>query len=320
VNKEYRLKRIVLVSGSSNQNLSSQISDYLDVPLVNPQLVRFANGEIFCEIEKHVRGADVFVIQSTSSPVNDNLMELLIMIDALKRASATSITAVIPFYGYARQDRKSSPRTPISAKLVADIITVAGATRVITMDLHAGQIQGFFNIPFDNIYASPVILNYIKKELFKENTVFVSPDAGGVERVRSYAKKLNSDIAMIDKRRTGKNIAEAMNIVGNVQGKECIIIDDMIDTAGTLVEACKALRKNGATKIYACATHPVFSKPAIERITNCEELDRVIVSDTIPLTEDAKKCSKIVVLSTAELLSKAIHRTFNNDSVSSLFV
>jgi ribose-phosphate pyrophosphokinase len=314
------LKRIVLVSGSSNQSLSSQISDYLDVPLVNPQLVRFANGEIFCEIEKHVRGADVFVIQSTCAPVNDNLMELLIMIDALKRASATSITAVIPFYGYARQDRKSSPRTPISAKLVADILTVAGASRVITMDLHAGQIQGFFNIPFDNIYASPVILNYIKKELFTENTIFVSPDAGGVERVRSYAKKLNSDIAMIDKRRTGKNIAEAMNIVGNVQGKECIIIDDMIDTAGTLVEACKALRKNGATKIYACATHPVFSKPAIDRIAACEELDRVIVTDTIPLTEEAKKCAKVVVLSTAELLSKAIHRTFNNDSVSSLFV
>lgn len=314
------MKRIVLVSGTSNQALSSQISDFLDVPLVNPQLVRFANGEIFCEIEKHVRGADVFVIQSTSSPVNDNLMELLIMIDALKRASASSITAVIPFYGYARQDRKSSPRTPISAKLVADIVTVAGATRVITMDLHAGQIQGFFNIPFDNIYASPVILNYIKKEIISENTIFVSPDAGGVERVRSYAKKLNLDIAMIDKRRTGKNIAEAMNIVGNVQGKECIIIDDMIDTAGTLVEACKALRKNGATKIYACATHPVFSKPAIERISACEELDRVIVTDTIPLTEEAKKCPKIVVLSTAELLSKAIHRTFNNDSVSSLFV
>jgi ribose-phosphate pyrophosphokinase len=314
------LKRIVLVSGSSNQLLSNQISDYLDVPLVNPQLVRFANGEIFCEIEKHVRGADVFVIQSTCTPVNDNLMELLIMIDALKRASATSITTVIPFYGYARQDRKASPRTPISAKLVADIITVAGASRVITMDLHAGQIQGFFNIPFDNIYASPVILNYIKKEIFNENTVFVSPDAGGVERVRFYAKKLNAEIAMIDKRRTGKNIAEAMNVIGNVQGKECIIIDDMIDTAGTLVEACKALRKHGATKIYACATHPVFSDPAIKRISECAELDRVIVTDTIPLTEAAKKLDKIKLLSTAELLAKAIHRTFNNDSVSSLFI
>jgi ribose-phosphate pyrophosphokinase len=314
------LKRIVLVSGTSNLTLSNQISDYLDVPLVNPQLVRFANGEIFCEIEKHVRGADVFVVQSTCSPVNDNLMELLIMIDALKRASASSITAVIPFYGYARQDRKSSPRTPISAKLVADLLTVAGTSRVITMDLHAGQIQGFFNIPFDNIFASPVLLSYIRKELFSENTVFVSPDAGGVERVRAYAKKLNSDIAMIDKRRTGKNVAEAMNIIGSVSGKDCIIVDDMIDTGGTLVEACKALRKNGANKIYACATHPVFSNPAIERITNCEELDRVIVTDTIPLTDEAKKCSKIVVLSTGELLSKAIHRTFNNDSVSSLFV
>ncbi len=314
------MKRIVLVSGSSNQSLSNQISDYLDVPLVNPQLVRFANGEIFCEIEKHVRGADVFVIQSTCSPVNDNLMELLIMIDALKRASATSITAVIPFYGYARQDRKSSPRTPISAKLVADILTVAGASRVITMDLHAGQIQGFFNIPFDNIFASPVILNYIKKEIFNENTVFVSPDAGGVERVRFYAKKMNAEISMIDKRRTGKNIAEAMNVIGNVNGKECIIIDDMIDTAGTLVEACKALRANGATKIYACATHPVFSGPAIQRIIGCSELDRVIVTDTIPLTAEAKATAKIKVLSTAELLAKAIHRTFNNDSVSSLFI
>lgn len=314
------MKRIVLVSGSSNQLLSNQISDYLDVPLVNPQLVRFANGEIFCEIEKHVRGADVFVIQSTCSPVNDNLMELLIMIDALKRASATSITTVIPFYGYARQDRKASPRTPISAKLVADLITVAGASRVVTMDLHAGQIQGFFNIPFDNIYASPVILNYIKKEIFSDKTIFVSPDAGGVERVRFYAKKLNADIAMIDKRRIGKNIAEAMNVIGNVSGKECIIIDDMIDTAGTLVEACRALRRNGATKIFACATHPVFSDPAIKRITECEELDRVIVTDTIPLTEAAKKCDKIKLLSTAELLAKAIHRTFNNDSVSSLFI
>lgn len=314
------MKRIVLVSGSSNQTLSNQISEYLDVPLVNPQLVRFANGEIFCEIEKHVRGADVFVIQSTCTPVNDNLMELLIMIDALKRASATSITAVIPFYGYARQDRKASPRTPISAKLVADILTVAGASRVVTMDLHAGQIQGFFNIPFDNIYASPVILNYIKKEIFNENTIFVSPDAGGVERVRFYAKKLNAEIAMIDKRRTGKNIAEAMNVIGNVNGKECIIIDDMIDTAGTLVEACKALRKHGATKIYACATHPVFSDPAIKRISECAELDRVIVTDTIPLTEAAKKLDKIKLLSTAELLAKAIHRTFNNDSVSSLFI
>ncbi|TNF30159.1 MAG: ribose-phosphate pyrophosphokinase [Deltaproteobacteria bacterium] len=314
------MKRIVLVSGSSNPKLAQNISSFLDVALVDPQLVRFANGEIFCEIEKNVRGADVFVIQSTCTPSNDNMMELLITIDALKRASATSITAVIPHYGYARQDRKVSPRTPITAKLVADLITVAGATRVITMDLHAGQIQGFFNIPFDNIYASPVILKYIKEEIFRENSIFVSPDAGGVERVRYYAKKLKTDIAMIDKRRTGKNVAKAMNIVGNVEGKECIIIDDMIDTAGTLIEACKALRDNGASKVYACATHPIFSNPAIERIAGAEELDQVIVTDTIPLSDAAQNLDKIKVLSTAEILAKAIHRTFNNDSVSSLFV
>lgn len=314
------MKRIVLVSGSSNQSLARSISDYLDVPLIDPQLVRFANGEIFCEMEKNVRGADVFVVQSTCAPVNDHMMELLIMIDALKRASASSITVVNPFYGYARQDRKVSPRTPISAKLVADLLTVAGATRVITMDLHAGQIQGFFNIPFDNIYASPVILDYIQKEIYNENTVFVSPDAGGVERVRFYAKKLNCDIALIDKRRTGKNVAQAMSVIGNIQDKECIIVDDMIDTAGTLVEACRVLREKGATKVYACATHPVFSKPAIERISNCAELDRVIVTDTIPLTEEARQIAKIKVLSTSELLAKAIHRTFNNDSVSSLFI
>lgn len=314
------MKRIVLVSGNSNPKLASQISDFLDVPLVDPQIVRFANGEIFCEIEKNVRGADVFIIQSTCPPVNDNLMELLIMIDALKRASAASITAVIPHYGYSRQDRKASPRTPISAKLVADLLTVAGATRVITMDLHAGQIQGFFNIPFDNIYASPVLVEYIEKNLFTDKTIFVSPDAGGVERVRHYAKKLKADIAMIDKRRTGKNIAKAMNIIGDVSGKNCIIVDDMIDTAGTLIEACKALKDHGATKVYCCTTHPVFSPPAIERIKNSEDLDLVIVTDTIPLSAEAQKVDKIKVLSTAEILSKAIHRTFNNDSVSSLFI
>lgn len=314
------MKRIVLVSGTSNPALSQKISEFLDVPLVDPQLVRFANGEIFCEIEKNVRGADVFVVQSTCTPVNDNLMELLIMVDALKRASANSITAVIPHYGYARQDRKVSPRTPISAKLVADLITEAGATRVITMDLHAGQIQGFFNIPFDNIYASPVLLSHIQDQLMTDRTIFVSPDAGGVERVRHYAKKLKSDIAMIDKRRTGKNIAQAMNVVGDVEGKECLIIDDMVDTAGTLVEACKTLKEHGATRVVACATHPIFSDPALQRIAESQDLDEVIVTDTIPLRAEAEGISKIRVLSTAELLSKAIHRTFNHDSVSSLFV
>lgn len=314
------MRRLVLVSGNSNPQLSKKISEHLDVPLVSPQIIRFANGEIFCEIEKNVRGADVFVIQSTCAPVNDNLMELLIMIDALKRASAQSITAVIPHYGYARQDRKVSPRTPISAKLVADMITVAGATRIITMDLHSGQIQGFFNIPFDNIYASPVILNFIQKEIFSDSMVFVSPDAGGVERVRFFAKKLNCDMALIDKRRTQPNVAKAMNVVGEVKGKDVVIIDDMIDTAGTLVEAAKALRREGAGKIYACATHGIFSKPALERIEQCQELEMVVVTDSIPQGEEAKKLSKIKILSIGDILAKAVHRTFNYDSVSSLFI
>lgn len=317
------MNRIALVSGSSNHDLSKRISEYLDVPLVDPQLRRFANGEIFCKIDKNVRGADVFVIQSTCYPVNDNLMELLIMLDALKRASAFSITAVIPHYGYARQDRKVSPRTPITAKLTADLLTTAGATRVITMDLHAGQIQGFFNIPFDNIYSTPVILEYLQDVIIpqtKNEVICVSPDAGGVERVRHYAKKIKCDIAMIDKRRIGPNVAKAMNVVGEVDGKDLIIIDDMIDTAGTLVEAAKALKKHGGQKIYVCSTHGIFSGPALQRIAECEELEQVIVTDTIPLSEAGKKVSKIKVLSTSEVFSKAIHRTFNNDSVSSLFI
>ena len=243
-------------------------------------------------------------------------MELLIILDALKRASPSSISAVLPLYGYSRQDRKNRPRTPISAKLVADLLTTAGAGRVITMDLHAGQIQGFFNIPFDNIYAAPVLLSYIKRHFSTNQTVFVSPDAGGVERVRYYAKKLKSDIAMIDKRRSEQNVAKAMNIIGDVSGKECIIVDDIIDTAGTLIEACRALREKGATKIFACATHPIFSPPALTRISEADELDQVIITDTIPLE---KSIPKITALSTAELLAKAIHRTFNSDSVSSLF-
>lgn len=314
------MKRIVLVSGTSNPKLSSDISKILDVPLVDPQVTKFANGETFCEIEQNVRGADVFIIQSTCAPVNDNLMELLIMIDALKRASAASITAVIPHYGYCRQDRKVSPRTPISAKLVSDLITVAGASRVITMDLHSGQVQGFFNIPFDNIYASPVLVGHIKRELVGDNTIFVSPDAGGVERARHYAKKCKCDIAMIDKRRTGKNVAKAMNIVGDVKGKDCIILDDMIDTAGTLIEACNALKENGAKSVVACATHPVFSGPAIERITKSDALSKVLVTNTIPLGQAAKDSGKIISVSVAEILAKSIHRTFNNDSVSSLFL
>ncbi len=314
------MRRIVLVSGTSNPNLSRKISEFLDVPLVNPQLRRFANGEVYCEIEKNVRGADVFIIQSTCAPVNEHLMELLITVDALKRASANSITAVVPHYGYSRQDRKSAPRAPITAKLVADMMTIAGCSRVVTMDLHAGQIQGFFNIPFDNIYASPVILEYINKNLDLSNLITVSPDAGGVERVRHFAKKLGTELALVDKRRTGPNVAEAMNVIGDVNGKDCIIIDDMIDTAGTLVQAARALRKNGAKRIFASATHPVFSHPAIERIAECFELEAIIVTDTIPLSEEAKKLDKIKVVTTADILAKAIHRTFNHDSVSSLFI
>lgn len=314
------MKRLALVSGTSNPDLSCEISQILDVSLVDPQVYRFANGETFCQIEKNVRGADVFIIQSTCTPVNDNLMELLIMIDALKRASAASITAVIPHFGYSRQDRKANPRTPITAKLVADLITTAGATRVVTMDLHAGQLQGFFSIPFDNIYASPVFLDYICSELHSENTICVSPDSGGVERVRHYAKRMKADIAMIDKRRTAKNVAKAMNIIGEVSGKECIIIDDIVDTAGTLIEACKTLKSKGATKVYACITHPILSDPALERIKNSEDIDLLVVTDTIPLSEEAKKLDKIKVLSTADILAKTIHRTFKNESVSSLFI
>ncbi|MBL6991309.1 MAG: ribose-phosphate pyrophosphokinase [Bacteriovoracaceae bacterium] len=313
------MKRIILVSGTANPELSNEISDILDIPLMSPQITRFANGEIFCEIESTVRGADVFVIQSVCTPVNDNLMELLIAIDALKRASAASITAVMPHYGYSRQDRKASPRTPISAKLVADLLTVAGATRVITMDLHAGQIQGFFNIPFDNIYASPVFLKYIKDTLLTDKTICISPDSGGVERVRHYAKRLGCDIGMIDKRRIGKNVAKAMNIVGDVTNKECIIIDDIIDTAGTLIQACAALKDAGATKVYACITHPILSDPALDRITKSSELDSLIVTDTIPLVDRAKKISKIKVISVTKVLSKAIYRTFKNESLSKLF-
>lgn len=320
------MKRLILVSGNSNIELSKNISRYLDVPLVDPQVVRFANGEIYCRIEKNVRGADVFVIQSICSPgVNDNLMELLIIIDALKRASAQSIIAVVPHYGYSRQDRKVNPRTPISAKLVADLLTVAGATRVITMDLHTGQIQGFFNIPFDNIYSSPVILDYIQRELITEKKIIqdpvcVSPDSGGIERVRHYAKTLKCDLAMIDKRRIAPNVAKAMNIVGDVNNKDAIIIDDIIDTAGTLIEAVKALKDEGVRKVYACATHPIFSNPAFERISKCDELDGVIVTDTIPLSKEWANVCKVKVLSVAEILGKAIHCTFNDDSVSSLFI
>ncbi len=314
------MSRLMLVSGSANKELAKSISNILDVKLTDPQIVRFANGEICCEISDTVRGADVFIIQSISHPVNDNLMEILIMLDALKRASAGSVTVVMPHYGYSRQDRKNTPRTPITAKLVADLLTVAGATRVVTMELHAGQIQGFFNIPFDNIYASPVIFEYIEKHLKSDSIMCISPDSGGVERVRHYAKKLGCELGMIDKRRPAKNIAQVMHVIGNVKDKECIIIDDIVDTAGTLVEVISSLKREGAKKIYACITHPVLSPPALERIKNCQALDKLVVTDSIPLSKEAATLEKIHVLPLAKVLAQAIDRIYKEETISPLFI
>jgi ribose-phosphate pyrophosphokinase len=315
-----RMREWVILSGSANQPLAKKICDKLGKTLGTADSRRFSDGEVFVEIGENVRGRDVYVIQSTSRPANDTLMELLIMIDALKRASAKDITAVMPYYGYGRQDRKVAPRTPISAKLVADLLTAAGATRVVSMDLHAGQIQGFFNIPFDNLFSSPVLIEYLKKEIAHlGETVLVSPDAGGVERVRAFAKRLDSSVAMIDKRRTGPNVAKAMNVVGDVKGKNAIIVDDMIDTAGTLTEAAHAVLEQGANQVFACATHGVLSGPAIKRIMD-SPIQKVIVTDTIPLSTEAASCSKIVQLSVADILAEAIYRIHNYDSVSNLFI
>ena len=315
-----RVRDWVLLSGNANRPLAQKIGEKLGKQLGHAEARRFSDGEVFVEIGENVRGRDVYVIQSTCRPVNDTLMELLIMIDALKRASAKEITAVVPYYGYGRQDRKVAPRTPISAKLVADLFAAAGATRVVSMDLHAGQIQGFFDIPFDNLFSSPVIVDYLKKEMSGQGEiVVVSPDAGGVERARAYAKRLDASVAMIDKRRTGPNEAKAMNVIGAVDGMTAIILDDMIDTAGTLTEAASAVLKNGAKKVYAAATHGVLSGPAIDRI-NKSDIERVIVTDTIPLSDSAQGCKKIVQLSVADLLAEAIYRIHNYDSVSSLFV
>ena len=279
---------------------------------------RFSDGEIQIEIDENVRSKDVFLIQSTCSPVNDNLVELLLMIDAFKRSSASRITAVMPYYGYARQDKKVAPRVPISAKLVADLLKVAGTDRVITMDLHAVQIQGFFNIPVDNLFARPVILDYIKTN-FQDNLVMISPDAGGVARTRSFAKKSHTDLAIIDKRRDAPGRAKAMNVIGDVKGKIAIILDDMVDTAGTLTEAASAIIKNGANEVHACCSHPVLSGSAIDRIAD-SALKSLIVTDTIPLSDKAVVCGKIKVLSIANLVGKAIIRSHKGDSVASLFV
>jgi ribose-phosphate pyrophosphokinase len=315
-----RLREWVILSGQANRPLTEKICERLGKPLGKADIRRFSDAEIFVEIGENVRGRDCYVVQSTCRPVNDNLMELLVMIDALKRASAKDITVVIPYFGYARQDRKVLPRTPISAKLVADLVATAGATRVVTMDLHAGQIQGFFDIPVDNLFSSPVIHDYLKTKNFDPaNLVMVSPDAGGVERARAYAKRLDCSVAMIDKRRTGPNVAKAMNVVGDVSGKIAVIVDDMIDTAGTLTEGVNAILANGGTEVYAAATHGVLSGPAIERI-NASPIKQVIVTDTIPLSDAAKASGKIVQLSVADILGDAIYRIHNYDSVSQLFI
>ncbi len=310
--------KIKIFSGNSNPDLALKICAGLGVSLGAARVRRFSDGEIMVEIGENVRGRDVYVVQSTCAPTNDNLMELLIITDALKRASAATITAVIPYYGYARQDRKAAPRTPITAKLVADLITTAGINRVVTIDLHAGQIQGFFNIPVDNLYAAPVILNYLKDRFKGEQVVMVSPDAGGTERARAFAKRLEYSLAVIDKRRSGPNVAEVMHLIGDVRDKVAIILDDMVDTAGTLTQAAKALKANGAKAVFACATHGVLSGPAIERI-NASDIEEIVLTDTIPANSDGVATSKVRILSVAELLAEAIRRIHEDESVSSLF-
>ncbi|NAZ31000.1 MAG: ribose-phosphate diphosphokinase [Caldimicrobium sp.] len=313
------LNHMKLISGTANTELAQKISEYLATPLVQTKITRFSDGEVFVEIKENVRGADVFIIQPTCPPVNENLVELLIMVDAARRASARRITAVIPYYGYARQDRKTAPRTPITAKLVANVIVVAGARRVLTMDLHAGQIQGFFDIPVDHLYAMPVFLEYLKDKFRGEEIVIVSPDAGGVERAREYAKRLNATMAIVDKRRPRPNESEVMNIIGDVKDKIAVIIDDMIDTAGTICKAASAIMDRGAKEVYAVATHPVLSGPAVERLAQ-SPIKEVVVSDTIPLREEAQRLDKIKVLSVSKLLGEAIRRIHTDDSISSLFI
>jgi ribose-phosphate pyrophosphokinase len=310
-----------ILTGTANPELAEAIAQHLGRPLTPVLCETFSDGEIRVEIGDNVRGCDVYVIQPTCAPSNHNIMQLAIMLDALKRSSAMHVTAIIPYYGYARQDRKVNPRAPISAKLVADILQVAGMGRMVTMDLHAGQIQGFFNVPVDNLYASPVLLDYlyeVKKGIDCE-LVVVSPDAGGVERARAFAKRLDAGLAIIDKRRDKPNQAEAMNLIGDVAGKVAIVFDDMIDTAGTLVSAGNVILEHGAKDVMAAACHAVLSGPAIERLNN-SPFSQVIVTDTIPLQEKVTACSKLKVLSVAPLLAKAIHNIHTGSSVSVLFV
>ncbi len=309
---------IKIFAGNSNQPLAQEICKHLSVGLGNATVRTFSDGEIQVEISDNVRGRDVFLIQSTCAPTNNHLMEMLVMVDALKRASAARINAVVPYFGYARQDRKVAPRAPITAKLVADLISVAGVDRLLTIDLHAGQIQGFFDIPVDHLYAAPVMLDEIRNKNL-EDLVIVSPDAGGTERARAFAKRLDAGLAIIDKRRSGPNVSEVMHIIGDVKGKNCVIVDDMIDTAGTLCTAANALLNAGAVSVSACATHGVLSGPALERITD-SQLQEVVVTNTIPVQNRFKGCQQLRTLSVSKLLAEAIRRIHNDESVSSLFV
>jgi len=307
-----------LFAGSAHPQLSKEIAEMLGLPLGQARLRRFPDSEVSFQIDENIRGADIFIVQPTSNPVDQHLMELMVMIDAFRRSSASRITAVVPYYGYARQDRKDKPRVPISAKLVANLLSAAGTNRVLTMDLHKAQIQGFFDIPVDHLFAAPVIIDYCSR-LNYPNLTIVSPDAGGAERARAYAKRLDAELAIVDKRRTEDGTAEVMNVVGDVEGRTCILQDDIIDTAGTIQKAAQALKDAGAERVLACAVHGVLSGPAIERIEK-SPLDQLIVTNTVPLSEAGKRCKKIVVLSVARLLGQAIRNIHEETSVSSLFV
>jgi len=310
--------RLKIFSGSANPPLTAEICDCLGVPLGQALITRFSDGEVRVQVLENVRGADVFVVQPTSFPVDTNIMELLLMMDALKRASARRITPVMPYYGYSRQDRKDRPRVPISSKLVAELLTTAGANRALTMDLHTPQIQGFFDIPVDHLFAAPVLVEYFQK-LSLPNLTVVAPDAGGVERARFFAKKMNAALAIVDKRRVDVNEAEVMNVIGEVEGRTAVVVDDMIDTAGTLVKTSDALLAHGAAAVYACCTHPVLSGKAVERICQ-SKIVQVVVTNSIPLTEAAQKCGRIVTLSVGPLLARAIQSIHEETSVSNLFI
>jgi ribose-phosphate pyrophosphokinase len=306
-----------IFSGNANFQMAEEIAAHLGLEVSRADVRKFSDGEIFIEIKENVRGTDAFIVQPTCTPVNDHLMELVIMADAMRRASARRITAVLPYYGYARQDRKVAPRVPISAKVVAEMLMAVGVRRVLCMDLHAGQIQGFFNIPVDHLYAAPILIDYIKDAF--DDVIMVSPDAGGVERTRAFAKRLNCGLAIIDKRRDRPNHSEAMHVIGDVKGKIAILMDDMVDTAGTLCNGANTLMENGAREVHACCSHPVLSGPAVDRL-NESSIKSLVVTNTIPLQENARGCEKITVLSVSSLLAEAIRRIHNEDSVSSLFV